>query len=104
MMKNLKLLCPVTGIIHVSFLHMLVPIHSDYKDDCITQFMHTFRVAQRNIHVLPPFSDMQWEVRSFISHYRKKIPAFESQFQSVPPLTLCFCLRRMAMPQIQTKT
>lgn len=36
MMKKLKLLCPVTGVIHVSFLHMLVQINSDYNDDYIT--------------------------------------------------------------------
>lgn len=35
MIKKLKLLCPVTGVIHVSFLHMLVLINSDCKDDCI---------------------------------------------------------------------
>lgn len=28
MMKKFKLLCPVTGVIHVGFLHMLVPIQT----------------------------------------------------------------------------
>lgn len=36
MMKKFKLLCPVTGVIHVGFLHMLVPIQTTKMTDCIT--------------------------------------------------------------------
>lgn len=35
MMKKLKFLCPMTAVIDVSFLFMLVQIHSAYKDDYI---------------------------------------------------------------------
>lgn len=57
MMKKLKILCPVTGVIHVSFLHVLVPIHSAYEDDCIvTRAAHLQSCTEE--HPCAPF--LKW--------------------------------------------
>lgn len=102
MMKKLKLLWPVTGVIHVSFLHTPVPIHSAYEDDgIITHAAHLQSCTEK--HPCAPF--LKWGILSLIIGKKNLNKHSSFFFWFVPLLTLLFKKSGgdMAMPQIQTK-